>query len=96
MTQAEINLLTPAIVGVVIGLLTALQAWLVNKARVHTNQLDGVLTGRIQTGAQVAIAADHVARGNAPTVTVDPVAVARIAALQAELADLQAGKPLPS
>ena len=90
MTQTEIA----ALVSAVIALLAALQAWLVNKAIVHTNQLDGVLTGRIQTGAQAAIAADHTARGNTPTVITDPVAAARIAALQAELAQLQAGKPL--
>ena len=90
MTQTEIA----ATVSAVIALMAALQAWLVNKAIVHTSQLDGVMTGRIQTGAAVAIAADHTARGNTPTTVTDPVAAARIAALQAELAQLQAGKPL--
>jgi len=90
MTQTEIA----ALVSAVIALLAALQAWLVTKALVHTNQLDGVMTGRIQTGAAVAIAADHTARGQVVTPVTDPVVAARIAALQAELAQLQAGKPL--
>lgn len=90
MTQTEVA----ALVSAVIALMAALQAWLVNKAIVHTTQLDGVLTGRIQTGAAFAIAADHTARGNLPTPIVDPVAAARIAALQFELAELQAGKPV--
>ena len=90
MTQTEIA----GVVGAVIGLIGALQAWLVNRAVVHGNQLNGVLTGRITAGANSAIAADHTARGQVATPATDPVATARIAALQAELAQLQAGKPI--
>lgn len=89
MTAQETSLL----VGAVVGLFGAIQAWLINRAVVHGNQLNGVMTGRIQTGAQTAIAADHVARGVLPTVVpmpVDPTKAARIAALQTELAQLQA------
>ena len=90
MTSQEIA----ALVGALVGLMTALQVWLVNRTVVHGNQLNGVLTGRITAGANSAIAADHTARGQAVTPVTDPVAAAGIAALQAELAQLQAGKPI--
>ena len=90
MTSQEIA----ALVGALVGLMTALQVWLVNRAVVHGNQLNGVLTGRITAGANSAIAADHTARGQLATPATDPVASARIAALQAEIASLQAGTPV--
>ena len=87
MTSQEIA----ELVGALVGLMTALQVWLVNRAVVHGNQLNGVLTGRITAGANAAIAADQAAH---PLPAADPAKAARIAALQAELAQLQAGKPL--
>ena len=79
---------TAAIVGALVGLFGAIQAWLINRAVVHGNQINGVMTGRITAGANTAIAADHAARLQAPTP--DPTKAAKIAALQAELAALQA------
>lgn len=82
MTSQEIA----ALVGALVGLITALQVWLVNRTVVHGNQLNGVLTGRITAGANAAIAADQAARVQPVP---DPTKAARIAALQAELASLQ-------
>lgn len=80
---------TAAIVGALVGLFGAIQAWLINRAVVHGNQLDGVMSGRITAGANTAIAADHAARGQAATPT-DPAKAAKIAALEAELTALRA------
>jgi len=82
MTSQEIA----ALVGALVGLITALQVWLVNRTVVNGNQLNGVLTGRITAGANAAIAADQAARVQPVP---DPTKAARIAALQAELASLQ-------
>jgi hypothetical protein len=63
MTPTEVGLL----VGALLGLLGALQAWLVSRTLTHGNQLNGLMTPRIAKGAATVVAADHVARGDPPT-----------------------------
>lgn len=79
---------TGLFVGALVGLLGALQAWLVSRTVTHDKQLNGMMTPRIAAGASNVVAADHAARGD--TATVDTVAsrAEHIAALQAELAFL--------
>jgi hypothetical protein len=79
MTPQETGLL----IGAIIGLIGALQAWLVSRTVQHEKQINGVMSGRITTGANAAIAADHVV--NPPP----DLKAARIAALKVELAALE-------
>lgn len=58
MTDTEIALL----VGAVIGLIGALQGWLVSKTIKHGQALNGDMDQRIKTGATSAIVAYHEAR----------------------------------
>lgn len=79
---------TQMLVGAVVAVLTALQVWLVNRAVVHGQALDGVMTGRIAVGAAAVVKADQAAQAAIAAPAVDPVKSARIAALRMELAGL--------
>lgn len=89
MTSMEIA----ALIGATIALLGALQAWLVSMTVKHSNALNGLMPPRIAAGADVRIAADHVAREETAT----PVAPAdpspELLALRARLHAL--GQPTP-
>ena len=85
MTPQETGLL----VGALIGVLGAIQAWLVSRTVTHGKQLNGLMTPRIAHGAAKVVAADHVARGDTPTVNTAATRSAHIAALKSELATLE-------
>lgn len=82
--------LTQMLVGAVIATLIALQGWLVNRAVVHGQAIDGVMSGRIAVGATAVVKADKAAQEALTAVVPDPAKVARRAALIAELATLDA------
>lgn len=84
MTPTEVGLL----VGAVVGLFGALQAWLVSKTVSHESQLNGLMTDRIAVGANTAIVADHAVRAEAATALMDPATMARISLLKAEMSKL--------
>jgi hypothetical protein len=86
MTSQETSLL----IGAIIGLMGAVQAWLVSRSVTHGKQLNGLMTPRITEGAEKAIAQDHVDRSEAASPVSDALIQARRAALTAELAALDA------
>lgn len=88
---------TAVLIGAIVGLFTALQAWLTSQAvthgttiKEHADKLDGLMDTRITVAAESAIAADHAARAEPPLAPPDPVKAARLATLRAELASLEA------
>lgn len=84
MTDQEVYLL----VGALVGLLGAVQAWLVAKTHEHSQALNGALDERMHTAAKQAIANDHVVRQEPPSPATNAATAARIAALREELAQL--------
>lgn len=80
---------TAALVGAIIGVLVALQAWLVSRTVQHGNLLNGDMDRRIAAGAKAAVANDHAVRGEAPSPATNAATAARIAALREELATLE-------
>lgn len=65
---------TAILIGALVGLFTAFQAWLAaqtvtlkDASKEHSAQLNGLMAPRIQVGAETAIALDHQARSEPPT-----------------------------
>lgn len=87
MSTTEVSVL----VGALVGLMGALQAWLVNKALVHSDQLNGVMSGRIRAGANDAIAADKAASFPSGVVPVVISKAEKIAELQGQIDALRNG-----
>jgi hypothetical protein len=85
MNPTETNLL----IGALVGLIVAVQGWIVSKTVTHSKQLDGELDTRIVQGAKAVVANDHALRAEQPSPAANSATQARIAALQAELETLQ-------
>jgi len=65
---------TAILIGALVGLFTAFQAWLAaqtvalkDASKEHSAQLNGLMAPRIQAGAETAIALDHSIRSEAPS-----------------------------
>lgn len=58
---------TALLIGALVGLFGAIQAYLVANSVDHSRKLDGLMAPRIQAGAETAIALDHGARNEPPT-----------------------------
>jgi hypothetical protein len=84
MTASE----TQVLIGALVGLFGALQAWLSYKAVNHDQKLDGLMAPRIAAGAAAVVAADKATQAAQPAVDTVAARAAHIAALQAELAAL--------
>ncbi len=95
MTPQETSLL----VGAIIGLIGAVQAWLVARTVQHGKQLNGELDTRMAKTAKSIVANDHTLRSEPPSPAANPATMARIGELEAELATLRglptAGAPGP-
>jgi hypothetical protein len=81
---------TALLVGALVGLFGAIQAWLVSRTLQHGNSLNGDMDRRIQQGAKAAVANDHALRGEQPSPATNAATAARIAALRSELETLEA------
>ena len=81
---------TAALVGALVGLFGAIQAWLVGRSINHGNQLNGLMAPRIAAGAAAVVVADQAAQAALPAAASADAKAAHIAALQAELGSLQA------
>ena len=79
---------TQVLIGALVGLFGALQAWLSYKAVNHDQKLDGLMAPRIAAGAAAVVQADKVAVAAQPAVDTATARAAHVAALQAELAAL--------
>jgi hypothetical protein len=78
---------TAVLVGALVGLFGAIQAWLVGKSVQHSNQLNGLMAPAIAQGAAaVVIAAQQAAVPIDQTTPKDPAA--RVIELRKELARL--------
>ena len=84
MTSTETGLL----VGALVGLLGALQAWLVSRTLTHGSQLNGLMTPRIAKTAAAVVAADHLARGDKSTLDTSATRNVDVTALAEALAAL--------
>lgn len=84
MTDIEIATL----VGAFVGLIGALQAWLVGRTIQHGQALNGDMDSRIKSGATSAIAAYHDTRALPPPAMSEADKLARVKALRDELAGL--------
>jgi len=84
MTDQETYLL----IGALVGLLGAIQAWIVSKTVQHGRALNGEMDDRIHLLAKAAVANDHAVRGETPSPATNAATQARIAALRAELETL--------
>ena len=76
---------TALVVGALVGLMGALQAWLTYRTVQHGNQLNGLMAPRIARGAAAVVVADHAAQAAQPAIDSAAAKAAHIAALQAEL-----------
>jgi len=85
---------TSVLIGAIVGLFGALQAWLSYKAINHDQKLDGLMAPRIAAGAAAVVVADQAAQAAQPAVDSAAARVAHVAALQAELALLAPPKPV--
>jgi hypothetical protein len=81
---------TQVLIGALVGLFGALQAWLSYKAVNHDQKLDGLMAPRIAAGAAAVVQADKVAVAAQPAADTATARAAHVAALQAELAALAA------
>ena len=84
MTSTETGLL----VGALVGLLGALQAWLVSRTLTHDSQLNGLMTPRIAKTAAAVVAADRLARGDESTLDTSATRNVDVTALAEALAAL--------
>lgn len=79
---------TGMLVGAIVGLFGALQAWLSYKAVNHDRKLDGLMAPRIAAGAAAVVVADKAAQAAMPAAASADARAAHITALRAELAAL--------
>src|ERR1039458_3711267 len=57
---------TAALVGALVGLFGAIQAWLVGRSINHGNQLNGLMAPRIAAGAAAVVVADQQGQAGPP------------------------------
>ena len=76
---------TQLLVGALVGLFGALQAWLTYRSVDHGKQLDGLMAPRIASGAAAVVVAEKAAASTQPAADTAAAKAAHIAALQAEL-----------
>lgn len=81
---------TSILVGALVGLFGAVQAWLVGKSLHHGNQLNGLMAPAIASGAAAVVVAHHLAEQALPAAMTAEAKTAYITALQAELKTLDA------
>ena len=79
---------TSVLVGALVGLMGALQAWLAYRSVQHGNQLNGLMAPRIAQGAAAVVVAEHAQQAAQPAIDTATAREAHIAALKAELAAL--------
>ena len=82
---------TQVLIGALVGLFGALQAWLSYRSVDHGHQLNGLMAPRVARIAAAVVVADKAATDAQPAVDVAAARAAHIAALQAELAALAPG-----
>jgi hypothetical protein len=85
MTAQETSLL----IGAIVGLMGALQAWLTVRSVAHGKQLNGLMAPRIAKGAAEMVLADRAEQQAHPTLDTAAAKAAHVAALRAELAHLE-------
>src|ERR1035437_11194775 len=85
MTASE----TQVLIGALVGLFGALQAWLSYKAVNHDQKLDGLMGPRIAAGAAAVVVADQQAQAALPAAASADARSAHIVALEAELVSLK-------
>jgi membrane associated rhomboid family serine protease len=79
---------TSVLVGALIGLMGALQAWLAYRSVAHDKALNGLMAPRIAQGAAAVVVAKQAQQAAQPAADTAAAREAHIAALQAELAAL--------